>query len=142
MADEEQMKLFSLYLQDAEKNQHIDGLSAFIGEDESGSFGILAGHTRMMSSLVFGLARFRVREQNWQYLALPGALLYCVNNELSISTERYMISDDYEQLSAVLRQQLASELSQQDVAKKSLRQMEEELFKRLWESGREGQAHW
>ena len=135
------MKLFSLHLQDAEKNQSIDGLSSFIGEDESGSFGILAGHTRMMSSLVFGLARFRISDQAWQYLALPGALLYFNNNKLSISTERYMISDDYEQLSALLQQQLSSELSKQQVAKKSLHQMEQELFKRLWESGREGQTH-
>ena len=135
------MKLFSLHLQDAEKNQSIDGLSSFIGEDKSGSFGILAGHTRMMSSLVFGLARFRIRDQAWQYLALPGALLYFNNNKLSISTERYMISDDYEQLSTLLQQQLSSELSKQQVAKKSLHQMEQELFKRLWESGREGQTH-
>ncbi len=135
------MKLFSLHLQDAEKSQGIDGLSSFIGEDESGSFGILAGHTRMMSPLVFGLARFRISDQAWQYLALPGALLYFNNNKLSISTERYMISDDYEQLSTILQQQLSSELSKQQVAKKSLHQMEQELFKRLWESGREGQAH-
>ena len=135
------MKLFSLHLQDAEKSQSIDGLSSFVGEDKSGSFGILAGHTRMMSSLLFGLARFRIREQAWQYLALPGALLYFNNNKLSISTERYMISDDYQQLSSILQQQLSSELSQQQVAKKSLHQMEQELFKPLWESGREGQTH-
>ena len=135
------MKLFSLNLQGAEKSQHIAELSSFIGEDASGSFGLLAGHTRMMSSLVFGLARFRIRDQAWQYLALPGALLYFNNNELSISTERFMISDDYEQLSAMFQQQLASELSKQQIAKKSLHQMEQELFKRLWESGREGQTH-
>lgn len=135
------MKRFSLYLQDAEKNQSIDGLSSFVGEDESGSFGILAGHTRMMTSLVFGLARFRISDQAWQYLALPGALLYFNNNQLSISTERYRISDDYEQLSTQLQQQLSSELSKQQVAKQSLHQMEQELFKRLWESDREGQAH-
>lgn len=135
------MKLFSLHIQDAEKNQSIDGLSSFVGEDNSGSFGILAGHTRMMSSLLFGLARFRIRNQPWQYLALPGALLYFNDNKLSISTERYMISDDYQQLSSILQQQLSSELSKQQVAKKSLHQMDQELFKRLWESGREGQTH-
>lgn len=134
------MKLFSLYLQGAEKSQHIAELSSFIGEDASGSFGLLAGHTRMMSSLLFGLARFRIRDQAWQYLALPGALLYFNNNELSISTERFMISDDYEQLSAMFQQQLASELSKQQIAKKSLHQMEQELFNRLWECGHEGQV--
>ena len=34
-------------------------MASFIGEDDSGSFGILAGHARMMTMLGFGLARFR-----------------------------------------------------------------------------------
>ncbi|RLA41886.1 MAG: F0F1 ATP synthase subunit epsilon [Gammaproteobacteria bacterium] len=131
------MKTFSLHLQDAEKNQQIDGLSTFVGEDESGSFGILAGHARMMSSLVFGLARFRIRGNPWQYLALPGALLYFVDNKLSISTERYMISDDYEEISAILQQQLVTEETEQQEIKKSLRKMEQELLKRLWEGSRD-----
>ena len=126
------MKLFNLHLQDAEKNQRIDELSTFVGEDGSGSFGILAGHTRMMTSLVFGLARFRIRSDPWQYLALPGALLYFVDNELSISTERYMISDDYEQISAILQQQLVAKETEQLEIKKSLQKMEQELLKRLW----------
>lgn len=131
------MKLFTLQLQDAAKGERIENVSAFVGEDESGSFGILAHHARMMTSLVFGLARFRIREEPWQYLALPGALLYFANNELSISSEHYMISDDYEQISAILQQQLITEESERTVTKKSLRQMEQELLKRLWENSRQ-----
>ncbi len=51
-------------------------MRSFIGEDASGSFGLQAGHARFMTILEFGLARFRTAEADWQYLALPGALLY------------------------------------------------------------------
>lgn len=131
------MKSFTLQLNDATKSERIEGLSSFVGEDESGSFGILPGHARMMTSLVFGLSRFRSHTHGWQYLALPGALLYFRDNELSISTERYMISDDFEQISAALQAQLHTEQHQQQAAKKSLRQMEQELLQRLWESSRD-----
>ena len=54
------MKGFSLLLRDANRFEHIAGVTSFVGEDASGSFGILPGHGRMMTSLVVGLARFRV----------------------------------------------------------------------------------
>ncbi|MDF1643872.1 MAG: F0F1 ATP synthase subunit epsilon [Pseudomonadales bacterium] len=130
------MKTFTLRLQDAAKSEFIEGVSSFVGEDESGSFGILAGHTRMMTSLVFGLARFRIRSGQWQYLAFPGALLYFTDNELSISTGRYQLSDDYEQISEILQQQLVAEESERATTIKSLHQMEQELLKRLWENSR------
>ena len=77
------MKRFTLVLQDAAHTERINDVTSFVGEDASGSFGILTGHARMMTSLVFGLARFRIDENPWQYLALPGAVLYFRNNELS-----------------------------------------------------------
>jgi F-type H+-transporting ATPase subunit epsilon len=59
------MKSFILKLQDATRSEEIEQVTSFVGEDLSGSFGILAGHARMMASLVIGLARFRIREDNW-----------------------------------------------------------------------------
>jgi F-type H+-transporting ATPase subunit epsilon len=57
------MNTFTLKLQDATRSKEIAGVTSFVGEDSSGSFGILAGHTRMMTSLLIGLARFRVDEE-------------------------------------------------------------------------------
>ena len=131
------MSSFTLQLHSATKSERIDELSSFVGEDGSGSFGLLPGHTRMMTSLAFGLARFRTHTGRWQYLALPGALLYFLDNALSISTEHYMISDNYEQICAALEQQVVREETEQLAAKKSLHQMEQELLKRLWESSRD-----
>ena len=132
------MRTFTLILNDATRIQRIEQLTSFVGEDATGSFGILAGHARMMTSLVFGLARFRSGEDAWQYLALPGAVLYFNDNELSLSTRRYLVDDDYERISIALHEQLLAEENELRELKKSLHHMEEEVLKRLWEIGHEG----
>ncbi len=131
------MKMFTLILQDATHTQRIEQVTSFVGEDATGSFGILAGHARMMTSLVFGLARFRTGENAWQYLALPGAVLYFNANELSLSTRRYLVDDDYERISTALHEQLLAEENELRELKKSLHHMEEEVLKRLWKIGQE-----
>ncbi len=132
------MNSFELIIRDASQSQRFTDVSSFVGEDASGSFGILAGHSRMMTTLVFGLARFRIGEGPWQYLALPGAVLYFVNNELSISSRRYIIDQDYVRISTALQQQLLKEEQELHRMKTSLHQMLDELLKRMWEIGRRG----
>lgn len=130
------MNTFELRLRDATHAEHIAGVTSFVGEDASGSFGLLAGAERMMTSLVIGLARFRVGDGPWRYLAMPGALLYFADNRLSISTRRFLVDDDYERISSTLHRQLIAEEEALRGMKESLRQMEEEVLKRMWELGR------
>jgi F-type H+-transporting ATPase subunit epsilon len=132
------MNTFILHLQDATQYERIEQVSSFIGEDDSGSFGLLAGHEKMMTSLVFGLARYRVRDHAWQYLALPGALVYFLNNELYLSTRRYLRDENYERISAALRRQLREEEQALHAIRSSLQQMEEAMLKRLWQLSRSG----
>lgn len=66
------MKTFHLQLYDTRQQQRIAGVRSFVGEDATGSFGILPGHARFMTILVFGMARFRLEDADWQYLAAPG----------------------------------------------------------------------
>ena len=132
------MKTFILRLQDATRAEEITGVSSFVGEDTSGSFGVLAGHARMMTTLVIGLARFRIGEQSWQYLALPGAVLYFNNNVLTLSTRHFLFDDDYMRISAALREELLAEEEKLHTMKEGLHHMEEEVLKRLWEMGRKG----
>jgi F-type H+-transporting ATPase subunit epsilon len=134
------VKSFTLRLQDATHAEKITGVTSFVGEDASGSFGILAGHARMMTSLVIGLARFRAGNQAWQYLALPGAVLYFHDNVLTLSTRRYLLDDDYMRISRVLEQQLLAEEEKLHAMKESLHHMEEEILKRLWRMGRKGEG--
>ena len=132
------MKAFTLRLQDATRAEEIANVTSFVGEDASGSFGILAGHARMMASLIIGLARFRIGEDSWKYLALPGAVLYFHDDVLTLSTRRYLLDDDYMRISQDLQQQLLAEEEQLHTMKASLHRMEEEVLKRLWEMGRKG----
>jgi F-type H+-transporting ATPase subunit epsilon len=127
---------FTLLLQDAAGSERIDGVEVFIGEDASGSFGILAGHVRMMTTLVVGLARFRRVESDWQYLAMPGGVLYFRDDTLALSTRRYLRDSDYLRISSALREQLLAEEEQLQATRDSLRRMEESLLRHLWEMGR------
>jgi len=73
----------------------------------------------------------------WQFVALPGGLLYFVDNELSIVTRRYLRDQDYDRISLALDQQLVAEEAALHTVKESLHRLEEEMFKRLWKIGRE-----
>lgn len=130
------MKSFTLRLQDATHSEEIAGVTSFVGEDTSGSFGILAGHARMASLLIMGLARYRIGEDKWHYLALPGAVLHFHDDVLTLSTRRYLQDDDYMRISQALQQQLLAEEEKLHVMKASLHRMEEAVLKRLWEMGR------
>jgi F-type H+-transporting ATPase subunit epsilon len=132
------VKAFTLQLQGATDSAQIEGLTSFVAEDASGSFGILAGHARVMTSLVIGLARFRIGEEPWQYLALPGALLYFHDNLLTLSTRRYLLDDDYMRISTALQEQILKEEENLHAMKESLHHMEEKVFECLWKLGREG----
>jgi F-type H+-transporting ATPase subunit epsilon len=130
------MNTFHLTIRDASQSQRFEHIHSFIGEDASGSFGIEANHARVMASLIFGLARFRQNDENWQYLAMPGALLYFVDNELIINTRRYFIDTDYQSISVALQEELLAEEQAMKSMKDSLHHMEEEVLKRMWELGR------
>jgi F-type H+-transporting ATPase subunit epsilon len=130
------MNTFPLHLESATQYERIDDVISFVGEDDSGSFGILPGHGRMMTLLAFGLARFRVAGQDWEYLALPSALAYFLDNQLHLSTRRYVRGKVYEGISAVLQKELLAEEEALREMKQSLRHLEEEMFKRLWKMRR------
>jgi len=131
------MNTFVMHLQDATRYERIERVESFVGTDASGSFGVQAGHERLMTSLVFGLARYRVAGEPWQYIALPRALLYMLTGELYVSARRYFRDPDYRRMSEALTAQLRSEEDELKQVRESLRRMEEEMFKRLWELGRE-----
>ena len=125
------MRTFVLRLQAATHDERIEGVTSFVGQDASGLFGILAGHARMMTSLSFGLARFRTAGGPWQFVAVPKAVLYFVDDELFLGTRRYLRDDDYERITSVLEQQLLAEETSLHGIKESLRRLEEDMLARL-----------
>jgi F-type H+-transporting ATPase subunit epsilon len=126
------LNTFVMHLQSATQYERIENMVSFVGQDDSGSFGILSGHARMMTMLSFGLSRFRIVDQDWEFLALPGALAYFVNGQLFISARRYLRGKDYEGITASLQQELLAEEEALHEVKQSMRRLEEEMFKRLW----------
>jgi F-type H+-transporting ATPase subunit epsilon len=131
------MRPFTLRLLGAVRTDEIEGVTSFVGEDATGLFGILAGRARLMTKLTVGLAKFRVADDPWRYLALPGAVLYFHENVLTLSTRRYLVGDDYTEISRAMQEQLLHEQKQLQVMKNSLQHMEEEIFKRLWKKNRQ-----
>jgi len=130
------MSNFTLKLHDITHSTEFEGVASFVGEDASGSFGILARRARLMTYLSIGLSRFQVQGNAWQYIATPGALLYFRNNTLCLSTRRYFVDTDFTRISEKLEKHLTQEEMQLRGQKQSLRRMEEEVLKRLWTLGR------
>lgn len=133
------MNSFTLELHDSQQSERIEGVLSFVGEDSSGSFGILANHARMMTTLVYGLARYRVGKKGaWQYLAMPGAVLWFSENTLSICCRHYLRDENYERISHRIEEELLAEEQELRELHESLEQMEEAMIKQMWELGQRG----
>lgn len=142
------MRTFDLQVRDTQSSELVKGVTSFVGSDGSGSFGIQAGHSRFLTALRFGLARFSQKEfrqsdfrysgdsndaSAWRYLAMPGGILYFRDNLLQINTRRYFIGENYDEMTRILEHTLAMEEQQLTQIKQNLRQLEEGVLKRLWE---------
>jgi len=125
------MRTFVMRLDSAPRCERIENVDSFVGEDASGSFGIMAGHIRMITFLSFGLARYHLAGGETEYLALPGGLLYFVGNELRISTRQYFRSRHYDEMEAILDRQLHEEEENLKAIKDSLRRLDESILRRL-----------
>jgi F-type H+-transporting ATPase subunit epsilon len=130
------MNAFTVHLQGATQYERIDHAVSFVGEDDSGSFGLMAGHGQFVTTLVFGLARLRYADERWDYLALPEAVAHFDGGELYLSTRRYLRSDDYAEISQALREEMAQEEQDLTAFKQNLEQMERAMLLRLWCLGR------
>lgn len=130
------MKPFTLLIQDATHVERFDDVGHFIGWDDSGAFGLLAGHERFMTILSWGLARFQTMDERWQFLALPGGLLYVRQNTATISTRRFVRDDDVDRISRTLEDELSVEEESLRSIKESLSRLEEAMLKRFWQMGR------
>lgn len=127
-----------MILRDNSRSQEIEGVVSFVGEDASGSFGILADHARMLTSLVFGLARFRTNSGPWQYLAMPGAILGFDSNVLTLNTRRYLLGEVYEDMSKALTEKLAEEEQSLSEIKRTLHHIETHVLKQMLEMNKAG----
>jgi F-type H+-transporting ATPase subunit epsilon len=130
------MNCFTLKVYDATHEVQFDNVVSFIGTDASGRFGIQAQHTRFMTTLIFGLASFSQNTGQVNYLALPGAVAYFNNNQLSLSTRHFLIDVDLTRISQLLQEQLLTEETELRATRESLQRMEQAMLQRLWKLNR------
>ncbi|MEZ5403672.1 MAG: F0F1 ATP synthase subunit epsilon [Bryobacteraceae bacterium] len=130
------MSTFTLSLTSATESERVERVASFAGEDASGSFGILPGHARMITILTFGMVRFRPVDGPWEYLAVPGGVLYMRGDELRLVTRRYLRGADYGNLHAALMREFAAEEESLQAMRRAVRRLEEEMLKRLVEASR------
>jgi F-type H+-transporting ATPase subunit epsilon len=133
------MNAFPLHLQSATQYERRDDVHSFVAADDSGSFGLLARHERMMTVLGFGLARFRTADGAWHYVALPGGLAYFADGELFVCTRRYVLGEDYRRVAAAVEETLRAEERALGTLRLSVVRLEREMMRRLLRLGeREG----
>ena len=131
------MRTFSLTLRDSEQVRTIEDAVSFVGEDSSGGFGLMAKHTPYMTLLSFGLARVRTADEKVHYLAVSGGVLDFVDNMLTIVALRIVMDDDYDRISHTLERVLAAESETLRDVRHSVRALEDQLLRRLWEQRHE-----
>jgi F-type H+-transporting ATPase subunit epsilon len=122
---------FDMHLQSPSRYECISGLTSFVGLDASGSFGILAGHERMLTILSPGIMRLTCGQSATEYLGLSGGVLYFVRNQLFISTMKYLRGTDHSQLHNNLKEQIKIQECEVAQLAQAVRKMEESLLKRL-----------
>jgi F-type H+-transporting ATPase subunit epsilon len=128
---------FTLHLFAADRTEVIAGVASFTGEDASGSFGLLANHDRFMTALTFGLARLALADGQREYLGFPGGLLYFVDNELRISSRRYLRDTDVERITQALTRELLEEERALEQTRRKLHRLETEMLRSLALLGQE-----
>jgi F-type H+-transporting ATPase subunit epsilon len=130
------MSSFPLHLLAADRSEVIEDVTRFTAEDASGSFGLLAHHDRFMTMLSFGLARLQRANGVTEYLGFPGGLLYFINNELRISTRRYLRDTDVARITQALSRELLEEEQALEQTRRKLHRLEAEMLKRMAQLGR------
>lgn len=132
------MTTFTIFLQSSTQFEKIQDVMSFVGEDSSGQFGLLVNHARIMTCLCFGICYFRYENDKIDYLALPGGILYFINNQLLISTTYYLRSQDYQLLELAIDNELRVAEENISSIKESLQHLDEAFLKHLWELKRQG----
>ncbi|MEF8731275.1 MAG: F0F1 ATP synthase subunit epsilon [Candidatus Accumulibacter meliphilus] len=131
------MNCFALHLHDSHGGERFDDVVQFIAADGSGSFGILAGHARMLAVLRYGLARFVDSAGRWHFLSLPGGVMSFADNRLTLATVRYFLGDERAGICRQLEDEMARLDSDVHSSRATLTEIEHALLRRLGEmSGR------
>lgn len=125
------MRTFALVLASPAHCERIEDVVCVTARDSSGSFGVLPGAFRRLTTLVFGLATIRKSDDTVEYLAAAGGVFYFLDNVLHISTTNYIRISDVQDIPGILDQRLRRQEENIREIKDSLHHLDEEMLKRL-----------
>jgi F0F1-type ATP synthase epsilon subunit len=135
------MNVFTVVLQDLLQQWRNEEVESFIAQDPGGSFGIQAHHETLVTCLLPGLARLRIRNTGWLYIAQPGSVVVFRHNALQLATSQFILSEDREQLLDRMEQAWQAAKQGLQSAKTSYAQVEQALTRKLWEMNRQGNGY-
>jgi len=131
------MNTFQVQLLATDRSESVLEVASFVGEDASGSFGLMARHVRFMTLLNFGLVRLKLADGRRLYAGLPGGLLYFVDNTVKISTRRYLLGDDPQAIASALAVDMLAEEQALAQTRRKLHQLEANMLSRIGQMDRE-----
>lgn len=132
------MSNFNLLLQDISNQWQSNNIHSFIGQDSSGSFGIMAEHELFVTCLQPGIARFRDGDGKWTYLAQPGSVIVFRENQLRLSTSQFILSEEHGLLVQKMETLWRDIYQNMNSSKRITTQMEHALARKLADVNRTG----
>lgn len=120
-----------------EEEERFDDATSLVAEDETGSFGILAGHAPFLTVLEPGLVRLHRRDGDALFLAVPGGLLRVAAGRVVLVARRCFRGRDPHELARRLAEELARAALARAERRRRLERLEAEMLRRLVELERE-----
>lgn len=135
------MSTLTLLLLDGKTSVRIGGLASIVAQDATGQFGLLPGHSVLLTLLEPGLFRFRRPDQvSWTFGACVGGMLHAFRQdgqtEVLVVSRRFLLDaepealqirlDEIRQSEQTLRQRSHESRAQLDIAfRKRMQQLSE-----------------
>ena len=101
-------------------------------EDESGSFGILAGHADFLTALTVSVVRWHYADDRKRFCAVRRGMLSVTNgSEVAIATREAIPGDDLDRLEAVVLAQLREALEMERTARTESLQLQMKAIRQI-----------
>ena len=110
----------------------VKDVSHVRAEDETGSFGILEGHTDFLTVLSVSVLRWRAKSSGTHYCAVRhGVLSVSGGHEVSVATREAVLGIDIEQLESAILAQFRLTAEEEHVARSQAAQLELTAIRRI-----------
>ncbi len=109
-----------------------DGIVALRAEDESGSFGIMAGHVPFLTALTPSVVSWRDADGRERHCAVRGGLLTVRDGrDIAVATRQAYLGDDIEQVEKALRDGIAAAEERERAERVATAQMQALAIRRI-----------